>query len=372
MSVKVRQRKGRWWLYIDHKGRRKAKCVGTDKRAAQDAAKQIEAKLALGDCGVIAERERRPFDVYYRAWLNAYVSTHCKLSTLAAYETAGRVHFAPAFGGKEINAITRDDVKALVAAMHAKGLTRNSIKANLAPLSEMFNHAIEDGHLGSNPAARILKRSRMDAGVAREADFLTREELGLLLDACLNHYPRFYPFVLTLARTGIRLGEALALEWEDIDFSSRFAEVRRSLVDGRVTTPKSGKTRRVDLSRQLTETLRAFHVEQRKAALRLGEPAPKRLFPGLDPDNFRNREWRRMLVRAGLRYVTPHCLRHTYASLLIAQGESPAYVKEQMGHYSIRVTVDTYGHLVPGGNRAAVDRLDDVPGATIRNPAATP
>jgi integrase len=56
---------------------------------------------------------------------------------------------------------------------------------------------------------------------------------------------------------------------------------------------------------------------------------------------------------------------------LIAQGESLAYVKDQMGHHSIRVTVDTYGHLVPGGNKAAVDRLEDAPAAPTHNPDAT-
>jgi Phage integrase family len=64
-----------------------------------------------------------------------------------------------------------------------------------------------------------------------------------------------------------------------------------------------------------------------------------------------------------------HVTRHTFGSLLIQQGESLAYVKEQMGHASIQITVDIYGHLVPGGNRAAVDRLDS--DATIRNPDAT-
>jgi integrase len=62
-----------------------------------------------------------------------------------------------------------------------------------------------------------------------------------------------------------------------------------------------------------------------------------------------------------MRRVRFHDLRHTFASLLIAQGESLAYVKEQMGHSSIQVTVDIYGHLVPGGNRQAVDKLDDMP-----------
>ena len=81
------------------------------------------------------------------------------------------------------------------------------------------------------------------------------------------------------------------------------------------------------------------------------------------------------LCSGGLRRIRIHDLRHTYASLLIQNGESLAYVKEQLGHHSIQMTVDVYGHLVPGSNRQAVDRLDDptsppaVP--TIRNPGAT-
>ncbi|MET0643179.1 MAG: tyrosine-type recombinase/integrase, partial [Candidatus Binatia bacterium] len=73
---------------------------------------------------------------------------------------------------------------------------------------------------------------------------------------------------------------------------------------------------------------------------------------------------------AKLRRIRFHDLRHTFASLLLQNGESPAYVKEQMGHSSIQVTVDIYGHLVPGGNRQAVDRLDDVPFSTKKTAVA--
>jgi integrase len=95
----------------------------------------------------------------------------------------------------------------------------------------------------------------------------------------------------------------------------------------------------------------------------------------LDGDNLRKREHRNILKKAGLRSIRLHDLRHTFASLLIQNGESLAYVKEQLGHHSIQITVDTYGHLVPGGNRQAVDRLDDPQDhnadATDRNPDAT-
>ncbi len=75
----------------------------------------------------------------------------------------------------------------------------------------------------------------------------------------------------------------------------------------------------------------------------------------------------RIFAKAGLRRIRFHDLRHTFAPRLLQNGESPAYVKEQMGHHSIKVTVDIYGHLVPGANRDAVDRLD----VTGRNLGAT-
>ena len=72
----------------------------------------------------------------------------------------------------------------------------------------------------------------------------------------------------------------------------------------------------------------------------------------------RDRVFYGLLTRAGIRKVRFHDLRHTFASLLLQNGESPVYVKEQMGHSSIQITVDLYGHLIPGGNKQAVDRLD--------------
>jgi integrase len=85
-------------------------------------------------------------------------------------------------------------------------------------------------------------------------------------------------------------------------------------------------------------------------------------------DSFRNYVWTPILRQAGLRYRKPHTLRHTFASLLIEGGESLKYVQEQLGHHSPAFTLAVYGHLLPRGDRRAVDRLDD---ATERNPRAT-
>ncbi|BBO74445.1 hypothetical protein DSCW_18620 [Desulfosarcina widdelii] len=88
----------------------------------------------------------------------------------------------------------------------------------------------------------------------------------------------------------------------------------------------------------------------------------------LDINSWRRRVFYKAIEKAELRKIRVHDIRHTYASLLIQAGESLAYVRDQLGHHSISVTVDIYGHLTPGGNKAAVDRLDD---STPEQPSAT-
>ena len=134
---------------------------------------------------------------------------------------------------------------------------------------------------------------------------------------------------------------------------------------GRIETPKNGKTRRVDMSQQLAAELKDLMKKRKEETLRKGwKEVPEWAFCDstgnpLDGNNLRKRVFYRTLAKASLRRVRIHDLRHTYASLLLQNGESPVYVRDQLGHHSIQITVDTYGHLVPGGNRQAVDRLDD-------------
>jgi integrase len=94
------------------------------------------------------------------------------------------------------------------------------------------------------------------------------------------------------------------------------------------------------------------------------------VFPGRDaemsmhPVTFLGR-WTKLLNQAGITYRKPYALRHTYAFLLIQKGESLAYVRDQLGHSSIKIAVDTYGHLALGGNKTAVDRLDELTGRNL-------
>jgi integrase len=199
----------------------------------------------------------------------------------------------------------------------------------------------------------------------REIQPLTREEASHLVAIAKEHFPRWSPWVLCALRTGLRLGELIALQWGDVDWNGRFLAVRRNLVQGVLTSPKSHQRRRVDLSTQLSGALLDWRREQRARWLKKGQNLPDWVFPSLEGTALEERNvrhvFKRMLEKADLRQIRIHDLRHTFASLLLQQGESIVYVKDQLGHASIQITVDTYGHLIPGANRAAVDRLDDVP-----------
>ena len=269
---RVRQKNGKWWVFIDHHGKRKAKCIG-EKRTAQHVAEQLRAKLALGQFEITdaGAKEQYPFSVYYKEWLESYVRNNTKDATYISYELAYRMHFLPLFGDKDIRTITRAEVKQFIYDKLKAGLARNSVRGYLAPLREMLNHAMEDGHLDRNPCQSVMRTIRAEHGERKERiNFLRREEVAYLLEAFQQHFSAHFPFVLLLVRTGLRLGEAVSLQWGDIDFHDRFIEVRRNLSKGKLQTPKSGKWRRVDMSLQLTETLKALQRERRKQTLQKG------------------------------------------------------------------------------------------------------
>ena len=365
MGVKVRERpagSGVWWIFIDHQGKRKAKKVG-DKKTAIEAAKKIEARLTLGDVGIVEKGKTPVFKEYAEQWLATYGATQLKYSTAESYASDLKNHICPFFGDKRLDQIKKTDVKQFIYERQQAGLSTSSVRNLLACFSSIINNALDDELILINPAQRLFKLvPKRD----RKADFnpLTREEAQAFLNAVQEHYPRYYPFFLCAVRTGMRLGELLALEWGAIDFYGRFIVVKQSVSRHRLTTPKNKRTHKVDMSQQLAMVLKEHRQIMRKEALRNGRPVSERIFvqpngKPLTATSIADRTFKRCLDKAGLRRIRFHDLRHGFASMLVSQGESLAYVKEQMGHHSIQITVDLYAHLAPEGKKDAVDRLDD-------------
>jgi integrase len=263
--------------------------------------------------------------------------------------------------------LQRGVIRAFLAEKLVSGLERNSVRSIHATLRALLYAAIDDGLIKSNPASKLGKQLRLVKRTQERQEqvkALTREQLGYFLATAAKaepKYSRYWPLFFTMARTGVRLGEVLAVHWTDLDSETREIRVSRALSAGEVDTPKSGHGRTIDMSQQLGRMLGQLQTIRKTEKLKRGwADMPPWVFctragTHFDPANV-EKAFKRILEIAKLpRHFTPHCLRHTFASLLLQHGESPAYVQRQLGHASIQLTVDTYGRWLPMGNKAAVN-----------------
>ena len=371
MGVKIRKRSGKWYVFVNYHGRRKAKCVGTSRELAEQVRRQIEAKLTLGDLGFLAEPSGLTFEQYARTWLKQYAEVELKSSTIDCYKQFLRLYVLPRFGQFHVTTIQRSQVKEFLGELSAKGeLSRNTLRLILCTLRVILNHAVEDGVIEHNPAEKLGRFTKTEKP-KHQAEAMTRSEAQDFLASALELCPDVYPLFLMALRSGLRKGELIAIQWGDIQFgnneddTNRYIIVQHNCVYGKFTTPKSKKSRRVDLSRELRRALIQLRDKRMLEAFMKGKTSilnelvfPSKTGTVLDPSNLFHYHFLPCLEHAGLRRFRFHDLRHTFGSLLIQDGASLAYVKDQMGHSSIQITVDTYGHLVAGANINWVDGLD--------------
>ncbi len=371
MGVKIKKRGGKWYVFVNYHGKRKAKCVGTSRKIAEQVRRQLEAKLALGDVGFLVAEEGLTFDEYAQRWMKQHAEVELKPSTVASYAQLLRLYISPRFGTTRLTAIDRTQVKALLGEFTAEAkLSRNTLRLIMCTMRVILNHAVEDGLIEHNPAEKLGRFTRTEKP-ERQAQAMTPAEADAFLEATKEISPEFHGLFLMALRAGLRKGELIGLQWGDIQFGmseddpNRYILVQRNFVLGQFTTPKSKKSRRVDLSRGLRRVLLEIRDKRLFDAFIAGKGSiaddlvfPSRVGTVLDPDNLVHYHFLPALERAGLRRFRFHDLRHTFGSFLIQNGASLAYVKEQMGHSSIQITVDTYGHLIPGANINWVDGLD--------------
>src|SRR5262245_27382239 len=283
---------------------------------------------------------------YAERWL-ATVEATVKPRTRESYGKTLRLHILPGVGAMKIRLLHRGLIKTLLIERLRAGkikdvvegnitrevrlpLARDSVRIILATLRAMLEAAVEDGVIVVNSANKFGRQLRLvRAAQARQEDIkaMTRDQVSTLLVTSLGastaYDRRHYPLLLLLARTGMRLGGALALQWDDVDFRAHEIRVARGLsADRRIETPKSGHGRTVDMSKQLAAVLLRFHVERKTETLKRGwSQMPSWIFctgaaTPLDESKVR-RVFGRTLKAAGLPpHFTPHSLRHTFASLL--------------------------------------------------------
>lgn len=371
----------RIYVRVDFRGHRKTRVFNSIK-AAENYAATVEALLKLGkveDVFAPPEAPEKPPTVTFaqaaERWL-AVDGPDLKAGTLDTYGNALRKHLLPAFADRPLTAIGLADVENWWAGIRRQQFSHAHLTVIRAVLAGIFRRAVASGLLVRSPVDAIAGRLGREDREVRQVEWLTEPELHRLLTEAERRELRAHPLLLTLASTGLRIGEALGLQVGDVNVAQGKLYVRRAVRKYRVGSPKSGKPRTVDIPPVTVAVLRGWlDVVRAEAAVRGEEPLW--LFPstnGLPQDDGVVRQaLRRALKAAGIRRrVRVHDLRHTYASLALQRGVPLLTVSRQLGHASIQITGDVYGHLAPEAGReaaAAWEAILTVPG---RNPRATP
>lgn len=370
----------RIYVRANHGGHRKTRIFNSTK-AAQDYAATVEAMLKLGRVADVltdptpeAPAPAPTFAEAAERWL-AVDGGAWKGNTADTYGNLLRLHILPAFAHRPIPEITVADVETWWAGLRAKGFSHKHLGNARAVLDGIFKRALAAEIIGRNPVNAIRGNLGREDREVRQAEWLTEPELGRVLALAEAREPRFYPLLLTLASTGIRLGEVLGLQAGDVDLGRGKLYVRRSVRKLRVGSPKSGKPRTADVPPATVAVLRGWMDMVRAEAAVRGREATW-LFPNLtgDPQDGRpvRDALRRCLKAAGIpRRFRLHDLRHTYVALAIQRGVPLLTVSRQVGHSSVAITDVVYGHLAPDATRAVALAWEDILTAPGRNPRAT-
>ena len=270
----VRKWRGSWVVdWRDPSGKRFIETVDGDRDVAERRLSEVVRT------GKQPASKRLTFKEYAEQWLETSAKGNIKDSTYEEYERSLKVHLYPLFQSKPLVKVTREMVRQMIAVKKKAGLSRSTIRNILAPMRGMYNQAIEDGKAHINPGAMMGKHNKKSSdALESKINPLTREESQILLDKSEKDLAHYHPLFLCAARTGIREGELIALKGTDLDFTNRLVEVQRNLSRGKITLPKNGKTRKVDMSKQLTAVLNDLLSRKRAAALRkeMEKPAGER------------------------------------------------------------------------------------------------
>lgn len=324
------------------------------KKEAELFSASVEVKKATGEY-IDPAAGRVTVATVGAEWITT--RSHLKPSSVAAYESAWRLHVKPKWGDHTVGSIRPSEVQAWVDHMSSAGDGRKAKSPTIVRrahdiLAGILDSAMRDNRVPSNAA----RGANLPRRTSRPHVYLTHEQVAKLATACGEHAL----LVTMLAYTGLRWGEVTALRVRDVNQLRRRLHVIQNAVyvNGRIDvgTPKTHKTRTVPYPGFLAASLKAACV---------GKGPDDLVFPGPKGDYFvtptikANSWWDRAAERIGAKGMTIHDLRHTAASLAISAGAHPKAVQRMLGHASAAMTLDVYADLFEDDLDAVAERMGE-------------
>ncbi len=356
----------------DATGKRMQQWVSV-KGNKKDAEKRLAEILYQIDTGSFMKPGKTTVAEFLERWLNDYSKQKLAPRTAEGYETIIRCHLIPGLGSVPLTQLKPEYIQRYYTEMLSTGrcngkgaLSSTTVRQHHMVLHRAMHTAVNWGLIPRNPADAVdpPRSQHTDIHVMNEDNILAFLEAA----KATPYYPLFYLALFT----AMRRSELLALRWSDVDLVLGQVSISKSLHrlrDGSfaLTQPKTAKGQRsIALPPSASLVLREHRERQLQTRLALGKPLQESdmVFSHMDgspllPDTV-SQAWRRLAVHYGLNGIRLHDARHSHATLMLKQGIHPKIVQERLGHSSIKVTLDTYSHVVPGLQEAAALRFDEL------------
>jgi len=333
------------------------------------ARKDVQDQLAKGlrdqQLGLPVALDRQTVGQFLAAWLEGTARPRLRARTFSDYKRIVDNHLTPAIGRHTLLTLGLSTSETWLRAKSDAGMSPRRVRVIRAVLHTALDEAFKWGRVSRN-VTDLVKAPRASR---YQAITLDEKQARALLKAAKGH--RLGAIFSVAMAVGLRLGEVLGLHWQDVDLTNKTLTVRQALqrIEGKLdfVEPKSETSRRtIVLPEAAVTVLKQHGVRQKKERLKAGakwQPSglvfTSTIETALDDRNVR-RAFMDVLTAANLPKMRIHDLRHTCATLLLAQGVHPKAVQSILGHAQISLTMDTYSTLLPSVSRQAADQMDVV------------
>ena len=368
MRGTVTKKRDRWYIcyYVgkDIHGKWKQKWEGSwdTKREAE---RVLRLRIAELESTFERKADKSTTAVFLRHWLDTYCEPRLAQNTIRGYRVNVEKHIAPYIGQIQLDRLQPKDIQSLYAALSRKGLSGTSIRYVHNNLHKALSYAVKHELIVRNPAdlVDIPKINRY------EAQTLTPEQVIKLLQECSGQ--DIYLPVMLAVTLGLRRGEALGLQWDDVDLSAGTVTIRHSANFNKggftLSSTKTQNSRRtLLLPDKLRIVFESTLSRQQNIAVFAGAGYnPYRLVccrtDGLPlSSNALNHQFKAALERSSLPAIRFHDLRHTNATLMLRNAVPAKIVSAMLGHSSIGITMDTYSHVITEMQEGAVNVMDNL------------
>lgn len=357
----IRKRRGRWVIdFYDQHGKRHWETLkdGITKEQAKKRLREIEDSVDKGT--YTPAKDILFFSEIAREWIE-YKRPRLRETTWEVYEGHVRNHFHD-LNELRINKVTIATVEKFITDRQTKGMHIGTIRKVLVTLGQILSYAVRHRYIDYNPL-KEAERPKRQVRVA-ENEPVEHEAMQILTPAQINaflgqnHTPKYRMLFTMAIFTGARQGELLGVKWSDVDWEGCQLIIQRTFNNGRLFNPKTQTSKRkIDLGPTVMKELKKWRLACPKNDLDL--VFPNEAGNHINNKNMLRRHFRPALLASGCPSIRFHDLRHTYASLLIHQGENIKYIQNQLGHASPTITLNVYAHLMKDRNPEAAQRLEN-------------